>query len=157
MIFIKDLKKFWWELDKEKNIVFNYNGGFHDIKEEELKHYKTLECDSWHELYLLTGFCPLQEDIKCNAVWISPDGKFYDGDAHDCRAEDLLDILYGKESPYPGDRLEELGWIRATTSLMWEVREEDFKNKKLPQKQYDALFDWCNVHGKTFPKELETN
>ena len=49
--------------------------------------------------------------------------------------------------------------MRATTSLMWEVRADSdyWNNRKLSQKQYDALWDWCKIHNKKFPRNVEVN
>lgn len=97
-------------------------------------------------------------DIKWPDVWISPEGKYYNGDAHENRAEEILEIIYGENNElWPGDRLEELGWVRATTSLMWEVRiDSDYwSDKRVTQKQYDALWDWCKYHNKAFPQKIE--
>ena len=56
---------------------------------------------------------------------------------------------------YAEDFLEERGWVRAASSFMWEVRFDDWKDKRLTQKQYDALWDWCECHKKQFPKGIE--
>lgn len=92
--------------------------------------------------------------VKNRAVWISPDEKFYNGDSHERCAEEILNVLYYEDDiDYPGDRLQELGWIKATTSLMWELRIRDgyWDNCKLTQKQLDSLYDWCKEHNKIFP------
>ena len=160
MLFLKDLKGMWWELEKEKMRVFNFNGGSHDISKQELETSDILECDGWHELYKIKKWCPLEVPIRWPNVWVSPDGLFYDGDAHENRAEEILEIIYGETNDcWAGDRLEELGWVRATKSLMWEVRMDSdyWSNKKISQKQYDALWDWCKSHNKTFPKNVEVS
>ena len=153
MIFINHLNG-WWELNKRKMKVFNFNGGYHSITEQELDSSEIFECDGWRELYQAKRYCPLEVHVRWIDVWVSPDGVFCNGDAHENRAEEILEIMYGEVNVYwPGDRLEELGWIRATTSLMWEVRlDSDYWNdKRLTQKQYDALWDWCKCHNKKFP------
>lgn len=158
MIFIKNYKGEWWELNIHDMSVSNFNGGFHNITQQELESSETLECDGWSDLYKIKKYCPLQVDIKQPYVWISPDGLFYDGDAHENRAEEILEIIYRQtDVPWTGDRLEELGWIRATTSLMWEVRlDSDYwEGKRVTQEQYDALWEWCKGHNKTFPKGLD--
>ncbi len=159
MTFIKTSNGSWWELDKNNMTVFNFNGGFHDVTQKHIDESEIITCDSWHELYNLKHWCPLEVTIKYHDVWISPDGKFYNGDAHENRAEEILEIIYGEcDVDWAGDRLEELGWIRATTTLMWEVRIDDYwTNKKLKQKQYDALWDWCQCHNKRFPQAATTN
>ena len=157
MLFIKQLNtNEWWELDRDRMMLYNYNGGHHYIKEEELGKSETAEYNSWHELYLAKHYCPLEVNIRWSNVWISPEGKYYDGDAHENRAEEILEIIYGEtDVDWFGDRLEELGWIRATNSLMWEIRLQELENKRLTQKQYDALWDWCELHNKQFPNNVE--
>lgn len=160
MHFIKNAKGEWWELDKDNMTVFSFYGGFHNITKLELESSEILECDGWGELYKIKKWCPLEVDIRWTNVWISPEGCFYNGDAHENRAEEILEIVYGEtDVDWTGDRLEELGWIRVTTSLMWEVRTDSdyWNNKELEQKQYDALWDWCKIHNKKFPQEIAVN
>lgn len=160
MFFIKNSKNEWWELDKETMTVFNFNGGSHNITKQDLESSEILECDGWHELYKIKKWSPLEVSVKWTDVWVSPDGLFYDGDAHENRAEEILEIMYGEVGVnWTGDRLEELGWIRTTTSLMWEIRADSdyWNNKLISQKQYDALWDWCKCHNKKFPQNIELN
>ena len=153
ILFINHLnKEQWWEFDQEKMMAYNYMGGHHNVNEEQLEDVEILDYDSWHELYINTGFCPLETDKWERDVWISPDGKFYDGDAHEVRAAYLLDIVYGiPDVDYGGDLLEERGWVRATTSLMWNVRFQEWEGKRLTQKQYGALLEWCQSNRMKFP------
>lgn len=158
MVFIKLDNNNWWELNKEKLEVINYNGGSHSIKIEQLETCETLELENWHELYKATDYCPLEVSIRWSDVWISPDGTYYNGNDHDNRAEEILEIIYnGTDIDWFGDRLEQLGWIRATRSLMWEVRlgSDYWDNRALTQKQYDALYDWCKYHNKRFPSNID--
>lgn len=158
MYFLKNFQNEWWELDKEKMKVFNFNGGSRNITKQELESSEMLECSGWHELYKKKRWNPLEENVKWNDVWISPDGRFYNGEAHDNRAEEILEIIYGEiDVTWSGDRLEELGWVRATTSLMWEIRADYWNDKKITQKLYDALWDWCIYHNKKFPQNIEVN
>lgn len=157
MLFIKNEKNEYWELDKDKLMVFNFDGGFHNITQQFLQSSEVLECTDWHALYEQTHYCPLEVSIKYTNVWVSPAGLFYNGDAHDNRAEEILEIIYGETDCYwPGDRLEELGWVRVTTSLMWEVRADSdyWDNRKLSPKQHTALYDWCECHNKKFPQNV---
>ena len=156
MIFIKESNGSWWELNKDKMEAFSFEGGFHNISDEQLRSSETCECDSWHDLFVLTGWCPLEVNIRWSNVWIAPNGKFFNGDAHDNRAEDILEVIFGEENvDWPGDRLEEMGWIRATTSLMWEVRFEEICEKEVAQGTFDALWDWCQLHNKKFPSTIK--
>lgn len=158
MVFIRNSKGEWWELDKEKRVVSNFDGGFHEITQQELESSEILECNGWYDLYKIKDWCPLEVSIRYHDVWISPDGVFYNGDAHDNRAEEILEVVYGEDGvAWPGDTLEELGWVRATRSLMWEVRTDSgyWNEKVITQKQYDVLWDWCKHHNKTFPQNLE--
>ena len=156
MLFINHLNKnIWWELDKEKMMVFNYSGGYHYIDKESLANAESCECENWHELYLKKSYCPLECDKRGRDIWISPDGKFYEVSSHEVGAECLCEIIYGlEEVDWAGDELESRGWLRATTSLMWEVRFDEWKEKNITQKQYDALWDWCKYHKKSFPQKV---
>lgn len=156
MLFIKFIHENGWrELDKEKMMAFNYFGGYHYINEKSLSQAEICEYKDWHELYLAKHYCPLEVNKKGNNVWISPEGKYYGDRSHEVVAEDLLEIIYGiEDSLWPGDELEEKGWIRAASSLMWQIRFDEWTGKKLTRKQYDALYEWCNYHNKEFPKNI---
>lgn len=145
----------WWEWCPESMTAYNYRGGCHNVNENALGNVECIECESWHELYLKTRFCPLEVDKWEREVWISPQGKYYEGEAHAVMAEYICDIIYGEELDFAEDFLEERGWIRAASSFMWEVRFDDWKDKRLTQKQYDALWDWCECHKKKFPTGIE--
>lgn len=158
MLFIKLLgSNQWLKLYKEKMLVFDFNGDYRNLTNEELESSKMVECDGWHELYKMKKWCPLEVSVNWPDVWISPNGIFFNGKAHETRAEELLEILYGETNVCcPGDRLEELGFIRATISLMWDIRIDSnyWNEKKIKQKQYDSLWDWCKFHKKKFPKNI---
>lgn len=147
----------WWEWDQEKMIAYNYHGGHHYIDENALGDAEYCECESWRELYLKKHYCPIEVDVFARDVWISPDGKYYDGEAHAVMAEHICELVYGfwKEIDYAEHFLEEHGWVKATTSLMWELRFEEWYWKELPQRQYDALWDWCQCHRMPFPQFRE--
>lgn len=151
MLFIQLQDNSWYEVDKEKLMAFNYHGGYHYISQDELNNAHTFECTSWHELYTAKHYCPLETTIRCHNGWLSPDGKIYDATSHEVTAEELLEIIYGIEPTWAGDELEAKGWVRITTSLMWDIRLDDWTNKQLTQKQQDVLWDWCQQHRKKYP------
>ena len=156
MFFINHLRPDeWWEWDTETMTAYNYRGGWHNVNENKLGNVECIECESWHELYLKKGFCPLEVEKWEREVWISPQGKYYEGEAHAVMAEYICDIIYGEEIEFAEDFLEERGWVRAASSFMWEVRLDTWKGKRLTQRQYDALWDWCECHKKKFPKGVE--
>ena len=151
MLFIRLSTNNWWEYDKEKNIVYNYNGGYHEVSTGAVEKSETIECSGWHELYCLKRYCPIETTVRSCHIWISPDGRYYEAPSHDIAAEDICKIIYGTEPMYPGDELEKRGWIRATIGAMWEYRLDEWKDKQLTQRQMDALYAWCKQHGKTYP------
>ena len=81
MYFIKNSKGEWWELDKVKLMVFNFNGGGHAITNEEIEDSEIFACDSWHTLYEIKNYCPLEVNVRWRDVWVSSDGLFYNGDS----------------------------------------------------------------------------
>lgn len=153
MTFINYPSENEWRIWDQQNMkAINYNHGFCDIDENSLGNTKTIRAANWHSLYQKTHFCPLEVEIYKSDVWISPNGKYYDGVAHDVTAEKILDVIYGIDGEYcAGDKLESMGWIRVTTSIMWNIRLNELKNKTLTKRQYDALFDWCQFHKIQFP------
>ena len=155
MRFIKLHDNSWWELIEEKLMVFNYDGGHHYITNQILASSQIFECDDWHALYLSKHYCSLESQKFRRNGWISPEGIFYEAESHEVTAEHICEIIFGFESQFAGDELENRGWIRVTTSLMWEVRDDYFKDKELTQKQLDVLYDWCLQYNKTFPYSEE--
>lgn len=153
MLFIHLSSNGWWEYDKEKNKVYNYHGGYHEISAGAVEKSETYECTDWHELYLAKHFCPIETTIRSCHIWISPDGLYYDAPSHEVSAGEICEIIYGIEPMWPGDELEKRGWVRVTTGPMWDVRLDKWKEKELTQKQQDALWDWCKQHGKQYPYE----
>lgn len=153
MIFINyPNKDEWREWDQDKMLAINYRGGFCEIDENQLEDVEYCICNSWHDLYKKKNFCPLEVESWFKDVWIAPSGKLYDGVAHDVTAEQILSIIYGEEEELcPGDRLEARGWIRATTGIMWNLRLDELVQKRLTNSQYNALFDWCQLHKINFP------
>lgn len=158
MLFINHLKPDeWWEWDADKMRAYNYYGGWHDVNENSLGSVEAIQCESWHELYKKTQFCPLERDVESRDVWISTDGKYYDGQAHDVTAEKILEVVFNQEVDFcAGDKLEDKGWIRASTTLMWDIRFDDLSRKTLTKKQYEALWDWCQYHHMKFPEGINT-
>ena len=158
MYFINHLRpNEWWRLDKANMKVYNYRHGFHYIDENQLNNSQVCEFDSWHELYLVKGFMPLQGDERLYEAWISPEGKFYDGKAHAVMAKYICDIIYGEDIDFDFAEvfLEERGWIRVSANLMWQVRFASWDGKEITQKQFDALWDWCECHEKNFPIKVK--
>ena len=158
MFFINHLRPDeWWEWDRENMKAYNYMGGWHNINENSLGNAQYYECDSWHELYLAKHYCPFESSKREREAWISPDGRYYYGEAHAVQAEYLCDIIYGNDLDfdYAEDFLEEQGWVRVSSGVMWKVRFDNWKGKRISQRQYDALWDWCEYHKKEFPKDIE--
>lgn len=157
MLFINYPSDQWRQWDTDRMLAFNYRGGYCKINENALGGVESVELDSWHELYLVKKFCPLTAEKRDKDVWIAPFGEYFIGEAHDVAAEYILDVVYGEthDMCWAGDILEDKGWVRATTSAMWEYRLHEFNGKKMPQKQYDALFDYCQYHNLKFPKNIE--
>ncbi len=153
MLFINyPTKDQWRELGQKRKLAFNYFGGYCDVDENALENVECVELSSWHELYVVKHYCPLKADIKDHDVWISPDGNYYNGDAHEVVAEDILQIIYGEEVEWcAGDRLEAKGWIRACSGYMWPIRVKEYSEKEVTQAQYDALWDYCNYHHLQWP------
>lgn len=150
----------WWEWVTESMRAYNYMGGYHNINENELGDCVYVEAKDWHDLYLITRYNPMERSVRERDVWISPNGKFYDGRAHEVTAEHICEILFGTEIElqWPGDTLIGMGWIKASTSFMWDLYyQEELSFKTLPNKQYNALWDWCQLHEKSFPLGVEVS
>ena len=74
----------------------------------------------------------------------------------DIRSPWFSNIIYGEEIEWcAGDKLEAKGWVRATTSMMWDIRLGEWNGKRISQKQYDAVWDYCQCHKLKFPDGVE--
>lgn len=103
----------------------------------------------------------LRTNINNSSVWISPEGTFYDGEGHDACAEEILESVYGISLDYLtssdiGDKLESLGWIKASNGIMHESRLKDnyYKLHDITQSQYNALYSYCECHEIAIPIEI---
>lgn len=120
MTFVKPFGETgYWEWDKARMRLYNYHCGHHDIDEnsDEWMHAHLVEAKDWHDLYMKTGFCPLYVSYMERDMWVDPDGGCYEGLAHEVCAEDIGEVLWGRDD-VDGDELIRLGWIKLTTSGM---------------------------------------
>ena len=144
----------WWNWCVETMHLLNYRGGGFEIDENadywlnaEIRDY-----DSWHELYKATGFNPLEDDVHAFDVWISPEGKYFDGNAHAVAAEYIVDLVYGVDIDDPcflggaEQYLEERHWIKATRSFMWNIYLEHRKDWAMTRATYGALVEYCKAN-----------
>ena len=99
----------------------------------------------------------LRATVSTGRVWLSPEGEFFNGDAHENRADDILYYIYKIDNVvHPSDALEKLGWVRLTCTLIWDIRvQEGYFNRKYTQAQLNSMYDWCKEHNKQFPVEVE--
>lgn len=153
----------WWEWRRDRMRLVNFRGGGFNI--DENADYWALaeiheEFGSWHDLYVATGFNPLVEDIDAFDVWISPEGQYFDGNAHAVAAEGIVPLVYGVDIDDPcfiGNAetfLEEHHWIKATRSFMWQVYLEHRTDWTMTRKTYGALVNYCNNHKLKIPKRV---
>ena len=87
--------------------------------------------------------------------WLSFDGVLYKAEAHEVAAQDILEILDGShESLYAaGDILVERGWLKLTTSMMWEIYLNNSPTSWfLSREQIDILHKWCDYHKIEYPE-----
>lgn len=77
--------------------------------------------------------------------WISPQGEFFPCDvslSHEITAEPLLLKYYGIESAVCGDKLIERGWIKVTTSLMFDIYKESGMYDEMNNDQTETFEAW---------------
>ena len=146
----------WWRWPQDGNMrVYNYRGGHHDIDENSPR-WMYAKCirtvDTWHQLYELTGYCPLEvaKGDLTSEMWISPEGGRYDCTdlGHELGAEYLLDVIYGRncEDDYiscAGDDLIAEGWIKLTTNkFMFDSYASCGYYSQLTWRQECVIRDW---------------
>lgn len=80
--------------------------------------------------------------------WINPQGEFFscedygDSRSHEISAEPLLLKFYGIESAVCGDKLIERGWIKVTTSLMFDIYKDNGLFDHMTLKQINTFNVW---------------
>lgn len=152
MTFVK-VDGVWYEQDSRgRGSLYNYYDGYID----DTCHYDDIvDCENWHELYLSTDF-RIGTDKKTDA-WISPQGDVFYCDCHYVGAEQILEVVIGydvdkTEFDTPDDILCDRGWCKVTTSVMWDVRFNEWEDMTLTQAQIDTVTDWCIENGFRIPK-----
>lgn len=151
----------WWLWTPETMTLCNFNGGGFDI-DENADYWITAivyQFEDWHELYCAKGVNPLKVDVTSRDVWISPEGEFFEGEAHSVAAEKITKLVYGKEFDYfsmydAEDFLTDHKWVKATTSFMWKLYIKEDKEWEMTQKTFDSLFDYCKAHKLDMPKKV---
>ena len=154
----------WWQWDKENMKLLNFRGGGFDIDENsdywahaEIHH----DCDSWHDIYAVYGQNPLESDITAFDAWISPEGEFFEGNAHRVQAEYICNLVYGIDVDDPlfsgeaEDYLIGHGWVKATRSFMWSIYQKRDTTWYMTQATFNALFDYCELHNLKMPPKVE--
>lgn len=132
----------WWELVDQKGelVAYNYLGGWHNVDEnsEEYMYGTVVTLNNWNHLYERYGYCPFYTEEPKRDMWIAPDGKMYDCGAigaHEVTAQYLLEIIFDEDEGLfvSGDKLIDYGWVKVTTSLMYQYYHESG--------MYDAMTD----------------
>ena len=92
-------------------------------------------------------------DFTHHDLWLSPEGLCYEGDAHAVQAECIMKELYGIElNPFGINSAEEAlidrGWVKLTTSLMYDYFYIDKMYNNLTEEQQSVYDEWKNYHNK---------
>lgn len=151
MTFVK-IYDVYWKWDKEHMKLYNYHHGHNYIDEnsEEWAAATICEADSWHDLYVKTGYNPLIIPYyQARDAWLSPQGEFYEGTAHSLCAERIVEMLLGNSESYEycSDFLIERGWVKLTTSVMLNYYIEDGMYDHLTMAQKESMSLWADVYG----------
>ena len=147
--------KDWLYWDGTKMYLENIKGGWYPIKEDtpEWLDATIEEYDNWYELCKAKHYYPTQcSHTNCDC-WLSPDGRFFDGNAHACEAEYLCEYLYNHEVTIMtcDDYLIEHGWVKLTTSLMYNIYEENGMYRFITPEQRESIRLWCDAHERLYP------
>ena len=140
---------YWYKWDEEKFILKNFRGGWRDIDEnsDEWMYSTIMEADSWHDLYVKTGFNPMWEFNPPRDAWLDREGNFYDGTAHELCAEKIIEVIYGlTNDEYVGSSADALvgnGWVKLTTSAMLPYYYDDGMYDYISEAQARAIKEWA--------------
>lgn len=141
----------WFELvDREDGLfAYNYNGGWHKINEnsEKFMYGTIVTLDDWIHLYKLYGYCPFLTQIPTTDMWIAPDGKMYDCGscgAHELTAQNIIEIFFDQDEEFwdSGDKLIGYGWVKVTTTLMYQYYHESGMYDSMTDEQWVSYQLW---------------
>ena len=154
----------WWVWNAKLMRLSNYNHGGFDI-DENAAYWATAEKHpeilSWHELYRKTGYNPLESHIGAFNAWISPDGDFWEGEAHMVAAKKIAEIYYGYYcDDYSGEcetYLLDRGWLKATKSAMWPyyLKDNETRAWTTTPKAFLSLIEYCELHNLKIPMNIK--
>ena len=162
MNFIK-VNDCWWEVDLDQMRLYNFRGGHCNINEnaDYWLNGTIFQFDTWLDLMHAKRYNPFLVDEYANDVWISPDGEYWEGQAHSVAAEYIVWYLYNPhkidihEMDYnPWYDAEEVllsnGWIKASDAF-WTLHF--VPNMVMNERQAIALHNWCYIHNIDFPED----
>lgn len=141
MTFVKYDTWHGWLEYRDGNLYYYGNVLYgEELGEPHKKYAKWIKCQSWHELYELTGYCPANLYASPSMGntkdwWIRDDGFDICGDAHDVAL-----YLYGIDTPVAEEWLEEMGWVKIREDAFW-CRERKMSGyyKNVTPEQYKKL------------------
>ena len=148
MTFAKlDAHHYYLEVDFEKMRLYNYKGGWRNIDEnsDEWMYATLVEADSWRDLYLKTGYCPLCCSFSERDIWMDPDGRTYYGEGHEWCAEQIGKVVFGVDGCC-GDDLISYGWIKLTTSAMLPIYLDSGLYDNITYEQEGYLRKWASYN-----------
>ena len=146
----------WWEWpEAEELIVYNINGGGHNINENSPRFMegKVVHAENWAELCRKENYNPWRVDEPRAEMWIDPDGVMYDcGEwgAHEATAQMILEKYFNEVVSFwdCGDRLVERGWIKVSKGPMCRYYFESDMYKYITDEQWATLERWKEKYKK---------
>lgn len=146
----------WWEWPEDGMIVFNVNGGWHEINEnsEAFMEGTVIHANSWADLCKKVNYNPWASDdnLPKREMWIDPNGNMYDcgqWGAHESTAQKILEILYDDLEAYwdAGDKLIARGWIKVSAGPMGRYYHESGMYEEMTEDQYRTYQKWRIKYG----------
>lgn len=146
----------WWEWpEAEQLIVYNINGGWHEINEnsEGFMYGKVVNAESWAELCHKEHYNPWKTNTPTAEMWIDPDGVMYncgEWGAHEVTAQKILENYFGELVGFwdCGDQLIDRGWIKVSKGPMCRYYFESNMYDNITDKQWEALELWKEKYKK---------
>lgn len=146
----------WWCWPEDGMTVYNINGGWHDINENNayFMYGTVIDADSWAELCAITHYNPwaTEDNQPTREMWIDTYGTMYDcgqWGAHEATAQTILKVLYDEPEEYwdAGDKLIERGWIKVSAGPMAKWYRESGMYDAMTDAQYESYTKWKRKYG----------
>lgn len=142
-----------WMLYEDDGFLSNIRGEGSYVRKDSPEWNEAVidESISWYELCKKYSYYPTETTYRSRDVWLSPDGRFFEGRCHAVEAEYICEYMFNKHVSIHAwdtwdDFLIDEGWVKLTTTLMYSCYIENGMYKNLTDEQKKSARIWAYQH-----------